>query len=402
MAILKNAQEWARGYFRKYRVGMRVKNYQIKINSRAALAGTLILFAIDLYLFKSGLSWTPLHYESLAPILLMSCNQGRSQFFAAISSTLLFGVIALLYFAFGLSYQLVSGSWVFVTVASAAILIYIFPMGKNILTSRHVPVFFLITACGLLTIDKFFSRDMLSSAYLPHFFKLGAEANSISSPNLVYKRLKSQISTGHGGVFVAFESLGIPKDRSKLADLIHEYPEFDISALMHEGGSTVPAEIRYLCGINGKINDFSLCLPKQISSRSMHGNTLQYFDRNTLYRDMGFQKIFGRHELAGLDTCNYSYVAVCDRALRQKLLQEINETKCREFHYVLTIDSHFPYSKYSDHINGLFGDLREWLDTMKVIMKAYPDCQVVIAGDHPPPLSHDFDSKQILSITSRN
>jgi hypothetical protein len=377
------------------------KTYLSRINGKAALAGTAILFVIDLYLFKSGLSWTPLHYESLAPMLVMASNQGWTQRYAAIASTLLFGSVVILYFAFGLSYQLVSESWTFIAIASAAILIYIFQLWKVIATNRHIPFFlFLITALSLLTADKLFSRDMLSSAYLPHFFKVGNEANSTISHNSVYGRLKNTVSSGHGGILVVFESLGVPKDRSILSDLIRAYPEFDITILSHEGGSTLPAEIRYLCGINGGFNDHSLCITKQIDSRAMHGNTLAYFNRAELYHSMGFKKIFGQHELSGLETCNYSYTAICDRSLRQRLLQEVNNTKCSKFHYVLTIDSHFPYSKYSNHVSGLYGDLSEWLETMKIIIKAYPGCQVVIVGDHPPPLSHHFEAKTILMVAS--
>ena len=164
---------------------MPFKTYLSRINVKAALAGVAILFVIDLYLFKSGLSWTPLHYESLAPMLVMAPNQGWTQRYAVIASTLLFGSVVILYFAFGLSYQLVSESWTFIAIASAAILIYIFQLWKVIATNRHIPFLFLITALSLLTADKLFSRDMLSSAYLPHFFKVGTEANSTISHNPV-------------------------------------------------------------------------------------------------------------------------------------------------------------------------------------------------------------------------
>lgn len=33
---------------------------------------SIVLFALDLLLYRVGLSWTPFHYESLAPMLAFS------------------------------------------------------------------------------------------------------------------------------------------------------------------------------------------------------------------------------------------------------------------------------------------------------------------------------------------
>ncbi|MFY7865004.1 hypothetical protein [Roseateles sp.] len=367
----------------------------------AALICTAILFAMDIHLYHAGQSWTPLHYESLAPLLALGYPRLRLQLISTLGATLMVGTATVLYFTFGLTSQLAAESWLFVGGAVLALIAWLMPLATSARHTRWLPVGFLAASAALLISDKALSNDMLASAYLPHFLKLNAGAKVTPSTNPVYASLKHRLSPGHGGVLVVFEALGSPNDKVLVKEIEQDYQDFDVITPEFEGGSTVPAEIRYLCGLNGNISDYSTCLPHVLPSRAMHGNSLSYFNRHLLYRNMGFGHLAGKHELAELDTCRFSYSAVCDQAMWDRLLKDVRSTKCREFHYVLSIDSHFPYTKYTKHAAGLLGDLRQLLDVMRQIKQEFPDCEIVIAGDHPPPLAPGFNNHQVLVVTAR-
>lgn len=365
------------------------------------LACSAVLLGFDVYLFKTGMSWTPVHYESLAPLLALGYQRQQMQVMSSVSAVLLFGTIAVLFFSFGLTYSLTAESWLFIGGAIATLLTWLLPVLKQIWQHRRVPLWFLVAGAALLVADKGISRDMMASAYLPHFFKIDSESRSTTlSNNPVYASFKQNLRPGRGGVLIVFESLGVPKNKSVIQSLRQTYSEFEFSPEPFEGGSTIPAEVRYLCGVNGNITDFSTCLPHLLPSLAMHGNSLSYFNRRILYQNMGFNQAAGKYELTGLATCRFSYTAVCDQALWERLLKNVRTSKCESFHYLLTIDSHFPYTKYSEHIDGLYTDLRSLLDVMKRIRVEFPDCDIVIVGDHPPPFAPNFESKEVLTVTA--
>ena len=61
-----------------------------------------------------------------------------------------------------------------------------------------------------------------------------------------------------------------------LIEELHELGLQEVSELDWEGGSTVPAEIRYLCGTNNGF-DSKDCLPNlSTKSYALHGNSLSY------------------------------------------------------------------------------------------------------------------------------
>src|SRR5262249_36513226 len=57
-----------------------------------------VLLAFDFYLYRSGVSWTPMHYESLAPLLAVGCNDSRASWISSLAGVLLFGATAMLFF----------------------------------------------------------------------------------------------------------------------------------------------------------------------------------------------------------------------------------------------------------------------------------------------------------------
>ncbi len=364
-------------------------------------ACTGVLLLLDYLLFGVGRSWTPIHYESLAPLLALSIRNTRLRWLSALSGTLLFGSIALLFFVFGLTSTLASESWLLVVSAFAAGFAWLLPGAINSWLHQRPPTVFLLVFLALLGSDKLIGRDMLLSSYTPHFFQQQTGLRPTPSDNLVYSSLNARLVQGKGAVLIVFESLGVPEDKDVIRQLQSEFPDFVFATNSFEGGSTLPAEVRYLCGVNGTITNYGGCLPHGVRSRAIHGNSLSYFGRNLIYPAMGFQEAEGRHELANLQVCRYSYTAICDVAIWERLISNVLSSGCSEFNYMLSIDSHFPYTKYPHHVEGLYSDLRELLIRMRHLRQKIPDCPIYIAGDHPPPLARGFESHQVLMVSSK-
>jgi hypothetical protein len=362
---------------------------------------SIVLFALDVSLYRVGLSWTPFHYESLAPMLAFSAFVGRWRWVSATAALLVFGTTSLLFFSFRLSWQLATESWLFVAGTVLMGSLWIAPVAVGAWQNRRASMTFLVMMSALTFVDKMLCHDMLLASYTPHFFRLQSGERSTQSHNSVYSSLNAQLVPGKGAVLIVFESLGVPEDNTAIFQLQREFPDFVFDAHQSEGGSTLSAEIRYLCDINGTITNYKRCLPHRLRSYAVHGNALSYFNRDIIYPAIGFQEFEGRQELVGLLHCSYSYNAICDVAIWDRLINKVLSSDCHEFNYFLSIDSHFPYRKYTHHVEGLYGDLRELLIRLRHLRQRIPTCPIYIAGDHPPPLAPAFKNQQVLIVSSK-
>ena len=364
-----------------------------------ALMCGLLLAALDVHFYFSGLSWTFLHYETLLPLTACMAS-GFFGIIAAWGCAIFVGGLLVLYFEFGLTFSLAQTSFYF---SSSALVIFLFwtcPTLMGALTIRRIPLLFLLCLFSAITFDKLILRDQFASSFLLHFFEIGETKEAIPSDNFVYKNAKEALQNGRGVVLIVFESLGVPLESGKLLELQEEYSDFSMAEIMHEGGSTVSAELRYLCGVNGGFVQSSDCLPNGRHSLALHGNSLSYFNRYSMYRRMGFEELRGKHEEKNAEECNYAYNAVCDSALLDVLRRKISDKGCEGFYYMLSIDSHFPYEKYGGDAKGMFKDLSVFLKVARDIKNAYPECQIIIAGDHPPPLASGFKRDKVMMVSS--
>lgn len=351
-------------------------------------------------MFSSGYGWTFIHYESLLPLLAFGHSR-RAARVAALGSTVLVCAIAVLYQVFGLTVGLASASIWFQLAMALALAAAALPLLHGWIVHRIWPSLFLIAFAATLGLDKGVTRDQLAASITPHFVAVGREVEPVASGNLVHATATSALREGHGVVLVVFESLGtlVPEDPAA-ADVAARLNSAGVvwQTIPHEGGSTVPAEIRYLCGVNGALDDGRWCLPSGLRSVALHGNSLSYFERQRLYRQMGFERLLGRNQLPQDRLCNFAYQAVCDDALLKSLQDAVREQRCRGVFYALTIDAHFPYAKYADHVSGLHDDLFRWVEGLRALRREFPDCRLYIAGDHPPPLAPRFSRKSVLFL----
>jgi hypothetical protein len=173
------------------------------------------------------------------------------------------------------------------------------------------------------------------------------------------------------------------------------------SEILWEGGSTVSAEIRYICGSN---NGFlsEKCIPNIFNGgTAYHGNSLNYFSRYNMYKEFGFKESLGLKELRSinLNECNYTYNAICDDELFNFIVKKIEKNNgCNGFSYFLTIDSHFPYRKYGNHPYDLSINLKNTVNYLSKVNYKYNSCKFIIVGDHPPPLSKGFKTGSVALI----
>lgn len=361
----------------------------------------LLLLLIDVYLYRSGASWTLIHYESLLPLASTSIPN-RTRAWVSVGLTALVGASLILYFEFGLPLRLVLHSYIATGLIIVASTLIGFEFARTFFLNRVVPMLFVTAFLLCLLVDKGMTRDQFASSFAPHFVELGSKNTKISiSNNVVYRMAASGLQQKHGTFLVIFESLGVLNDDTVLQRVLRRHPAFRSSDIRHEGGSTLLAEYRFLCGSNNGILDSAHCLPALAEdSAAFHGNSLTYFNRNEIYRQMGFKLAYGARELSELPQCAYAYRAVCDDALLNEAVRHVMSTRCRGFTYALTIDSHFPYAKYAGKAAEMYEDLDRALVALGNVVASLPNCDVILTGDHPPPLSSDFKRGSVLMLRS--
>lgn len=370
----------------------------VKCNNQSVLVAlTLFLLALsqDLYFFWIGKGWTPFQYESLA--LLLIVGQIRFVKTSGVAIFLFLTITKVLFFQFGLDFVSMQESMLGLMLLTGLLFVAAVArlhQWRQLLLGLSV----FLVAFGLITlVDKKLTNDMVASSYLNGILSSRLKEGSHSG-NEIYKDLMASAMHKKGSILVVWESLGVPVDKQMLAGFEKDIAPAKMQVLSHEGGSTVTAEARYVCGVNGRVPTTPNCVPQHINGTAMHGNTLSYFSRTQLYRHMGFQTALGRSDMPSLEICHYAYTAICDEALLDLLLETVKKDKCQGFSYAMTIDSHFPYLKYSDHPVELLADVKMFLKKFEALKTELPDCELIVAGDHPPPLSKGFEAKSVLVI----
>lgn len=365
-----------------------------RIKSAVAIIFSIALSsAFDLHIFSNGKSWTPLQYETFLPLILLS---QRHQIIVKHALTfLLVNSTKLVFYEFGLTFGLIAES----ALAAAAITIAIISLAalsiKDAIQGRVFSVLGILLVVGCVVADKKIAGDKLFSSYL--LPQMTFEQNPYPSINPLKNQIEASIRE-QGAILVVWESLGWPKDSAAIEAFKARNPNAAVQRIEHEGGSTLTAEMRYLCGSNAGVMDYADCIPQKTPSDAFHGNALSYFQRQVEYPKMGFKQYYGRQELSELTLCHYAYNATCDSELIDRLIQSAQKNQCKGLFYALTIDSHFPYNKYQNHVHDLLEDVSGTIEKLKLVKQAFPDCNIVVIGDHPPPVSTEFDPRAVMRI----
>ena len=199
-------------------------------------------------------------------------------------------------------------------------------------------------------------------------------------------------------IFINWESLGIPRDPQILSKLQQRHPKLKYEAIKLSPRATIASEFEYLCGLTfGKLDEQRTCLPSKYSSIALHGNFGFFLNRKNTYQSFGFQRSKFMHSIQG-KVCFYSFRGKCDAALFENVI-ELARSESADFIYALTLDSHFPYMKYDNHAEDVWQEVDDFLNIVKNEALNY---NLIIAGDHPPPVASEFYLDQVPLIYFQN
>jgi len=181
-------------------------------------------------------------------------------------------------------------------------------------------------------------------------------------------------------------------------------------------GSTVPAELRELCGERAHAPDDiqTECLPKRLRDEgyatvSYHGYQSNFFDRIQWYPTMGFERSYFfedlRRTLPDQPLFRSVFTGIRDTDIAKLVHTELltDPTRERKFIYWLTLNSHLPVSpmplEHSFQCND-FADTRDYSDVcglQSIIYDTFlsiasiaadpslPPVHFILVGDHSPP-----------------
>lgn len=241
--------------------------------------------------------------------------------------------------------------------------------------------------------------------------------------------LRSSLGSGRGAsnkiLLVVVESYGSSisdKLRFRLAEPF-ERPALKRRYEIRHGeipflGSTVPGEIRELCGQRiaspsslGRV-DFANCLPMALRNEgyetiAIHGFSSHMFGRNSWYPQLGFEKIMFAGDIeaeGGVERCGHVFRGICDTHDVFLIKNELAKTGSkRQFIYWLTLNSHLPVAHDTAlerdldcpemlgvgndqdvcRLNKIFLGLFE--NIADIAEKSKDDLRIILVGDHSPP-----------------
>ncbi|MFE1600812.1 sulfatase-like hydrolase/transferase [Methylobacterium sp. ID0610] len=220
-------------------------------------------------------------------------------------------------------------------------------------------------------------------------------------------------------LLVLVESLGVLRDRQAQALLLSP---FDDPALARQFtvrtgtttffGATAHGEMRELCQSREPYRAVLAgghpgCLPEAFAAHgfrtvSVHGFSQTFYERKRWYPLIGFvRSVFQENLGKPYRRCGGTFAGPCDVDLAETIRTRMAEAEQPLFVYWLTLNSHVPVKpgqatrRFGCETGGPFGDAEVctmaeiWLDlfdAIKRIARDNPDAEILLAGDHAPPL----------------
>lgn len=191
-------------------------------------------------------------------------------------------------------------------------------------------------------------------------------------------------------------------------------------------GSTTAAEMRELCGttesfraIRDQARSGADCLPARLRdlgyrTSGLHGMTEMFYDRQRWWPEVGLDDVRFFEDLKdepGLGLCGGVFTGICDQDLVATIFSRVRGAAGPQFIYWLTLNSHIPVSAEVTRETGCdkapapfatdrvctLG--RMWAGIIEKLAKGLaepglPPMDVLIVGDHAPPLFLPSDRRQ--------
>lgn len=185
-------------------------------------------------------------------------------------------------------------------------------------------------------------------------------------------------------------------------------------------GSTVPGELRELCGIkllavHPKISVLPIhdCLPKKFDEAgyhtlAIHGFIGTMFSRNRWYPALGFDEVWFAPEIDGLignaNRCGIAFHGICDVDIWKKIVALYSDkSQSKRFVYWLTLSAHLPVERphQSDYFRCTdYQALAQNTELCSLVMRHRQlfseiaksiqngdlhNSRIILVGDHAPP-----------------
>ena len=239
----------------------------------------------------------------------------------------------------------------------------------------------------IMSVDKTIAKDRLLTSILYSSFHSTFLEESKKIASTVHKRVHQFVSSGPT-ILVNWESLGIPVDKTLVQKILVDNEGLNFEIVNVTSRATIASEYEYICGVSiGLEADLSDCVSKLGTSLALHGNVSYIFNRGSVYADMGFEKTKFKNDFSNDKNCFYSFIGVCDKWLFEEAFR-LAKSAQYDFIYLLSLDGHFPYAKFTSHSTDLYRELEGLIATFTDCCSEY--YSLIIVGDHPPPLAEEF------------
>ena len=145
--------------------------------------------------------------------------------------------------------------------------------------------------------------------------------------------------------------------------------------------------------------DYGKALPAFLQARgyhtvALHGNDGGFFNRRRNFSRMGFDEIWFKEDLDS-GNVKISSWGVRDLELFRLSKQEMQRATGRQFHFIITVDTHAPFRQIDEDEKRIFPGATSWAenyfnsvrvldDELKDYVSSLPDgTMVILYGDHP-------------------
>ena len=354
---------------------------------------------ISYYSFAKGYISKPYLYESIIFFGFIFYKPVHAVSNSIFISFFLSSSIILLYY-FSLPFYILLGIQIFQLLLLAYFFLGIYILFINIRSAFKASLLGLITCIITLQFtyfaDKHLFEDNLSTSIIFNKvdFSISEQIQYVNSDEFNF--LESD--TSERIVIVMWEALGVPYNKTIINSLNLKFPTIDIKEIETMPRSTIQSEFNILCNVKITQNLNKLkCLPKKYkSSKAYHGNNKSYFSREYIYPRLGFKEFEGKSDFINSPVCNFAYIAICDSHIFKILIEDIKQKKY-DLLYFLTIDSHFPFTKYINHEEEMFQNLELVIESF-IGLKKDCNCSMYVIGDHAPLLAPQFHNDKTLFI----
>ena len=220
-------------------------------------------------------------------------------------------------------------------------------------------------------------------------------------------------------LLVVVEALGVLRDPAARAALLSPFDDPALRARYDVAlgtssffGATSYGEMRELCGSRDSYrslwDEHPACLPRRLAERgyrsvAVHGFKRTFYDRDQWYPRAGFAHALFRDDLApgGHYRCRGPFPGPCDAEVAARVADALAAPGRPNFVYWMTLSSHIPVQtgtatpRFGCAADTVFHDpsvcaLAEiWADLFEAvagIARARPGTEILLVGDHAPPL----------------